>query len=75
MLSAFLRANIGITLYAAWSRVLLEKLTDLQLVKKFLLFMEPEVSLPHSQVSATFPYPDPYPFSPCPHNPLPDDPF
>jgi hypothetical protein len=32
------------------SRVLLEKPTGFQLVKKFPAFMEPEGSLPHSQV-------------------------
>jgi hypothetical protein len=31
-----------------WCRVLLEKLTGLQLVKKFPHFTEPEGSLPHS---------------------------
>jgi hypothetical protein len=35
--------------------------------------MEPEVSLPYSQVSATYPYPEPTPSSP--HHPfqLPED--
>jgi hypothetical protein len=46
-------------LLTPWSRVLLEKLTGLQLVKKFPHFIEPEGSLPHSQVPATCPYPDP----------------
>jgi hypothetical protein len=32
------------------------------------IFMEPEGSLPYSQVPATCPYPEPTPFSP--HNPL-----
>jgi len=40
-------------------RVLLEKLTGLQLVKKFPAFPESEVSLPHSQASATCLYPGP----------------
>ena len=31
--------------------------------------MEPEISLPYSQVPATSPYPEPIPSSP--HNPLP----
>ena len=52
-----------------WSRVLLEKLTGLQLVKKFPTFLEPESSLPYSQMPATCPYPEPTPSSP--HNPLP----
>jgi len=34
--------------------------------------MEPEGSLPHSQVSATCPYPEPARSSPCPHIPLPE---
>ena len=38
------------------------------------LFMEPEGSLPHSQVTATCPYPQPARSSPCPHIPLPEDP-
>ena len=37
--------------------------------------MEPEDSLPPSQVSATCPYPEPARSSPWPHIPLPDDPF
>ena len=35
--------------------------------------MEPEGSLPHSQVPATFPYPEPTRSSPYPHIPLPED--
>ena len=46
-------------LHTACSRVLLEKLTGSQLVKKFPHFVEPEGSLPHSQVPATSPYPEP----------------
>jgi len=53
------------------SRVLLEKLIGLQLVKKF---MEREGSLPHSQVSATCPYPEQSRSSPYPHIRLPKDP-
>jgi len=37
--------------------------------------MEPEGSLPHSQVSATCPYPEPARSSPYPHIPLPEDLF
>ena len=37
--------------------------------------MEPEVLLPHSQVPATCPYPDPARSSPYPHISLPEDPF
>jgi hypothetical protein len=36
--------------------------------------MEPESSLPHSQVPATFPYPEPIPSSPRNPLPLPEDP-
>jgi len=36
--------------------------------------MEPEGSLPHSQVPATCPYSGPDRFSPYPHIPLPEDP-
>jgi len=48
-------------LLAPWSRVLLEKLTGSQLVKKFPHFMEPKFPLQHSQVPATCPYPQPIP--------------
>jgi len=37
--------------------------------------MEPKRSLPHSQVPATCPYPEPARSSPYPHIPLPEDPF
>ena len=36
--------------------------------------MKPEGSLPHSQVPATCPYPEPATSSIYPHNPLPEDP-
>ena len=36
--------------------------------------MEPEGSLPHSQVPATWPYPEPARSSPDPQTPLPEDP-
>jgi len=46
------------------------------LVQLILLatFMEPESSLPHSQESATCPYPEPAQSSPFPHITLPEDP-
>jgi len=44
-------------LLGPWSRVL-EKLTGSQLVKKSPHFMEPKVSLQHSQVPATCSYPE-----------------
>jgi len=37
-------------------------------------FIEPEDSLPHLQVPATCPYPEPDQSSPYPHIPIPDDP-
>ena len=36
--------------------------------------MKPESSLPHSQVPATCPFPEPARSSPCPHIPFPEDP-
>jgi len=61
-------------LLTPWCRVL-EKLTGLQLVKKFPHFTEPESSLTHPQASATRPYPGPAQSSPHTHIPLPGDPF
>ena len=55
------------------SRVLPEKLTGFQVAKKFPA-LEPEGSLPHSQVPAICPYPEPSLSSPYPQIPLPDDP-
>jgi len=44
-----------------WKRIILEKLTVTQLLKKFPgYFMEPQVSLPHSQDSTTGPDPEPH---------------
>jgi hypothetical protein len=51
-------------LLTPWSRVILQKLTGLQLVTKFPHFMEPESSLPHSQLPATCVYPEPAQSSP-----------
>ena len=56
------------------SIVLLERLTSFQLFKKFPAFYGTQVSLPHSQVPATCPYPEPARSSPHPHIPLPEDP-
>jgi hypothetical protein len=53
-------------LLTPWSRVLLEKLTGSQLVKKFPAFYGTPSSLPHSQMPATYPYPELYQSSPCP---------
>jgi hypothetical protein len=38
------------------------------------VFIQPEGSLPHSQVFATCPYREPAQSSPYPHNPRPEDP-
>jgi hypothetical protein len=46
-------------LLTPWSKALLVKVTGSQLVNKFPAFMEPEGSLPHSQVPANCPYPEP----------------
>ena len=53
-------------LHTPRSRVLLEKLTSSQLVRKFLHFMEPKGSIPHLQVPTICPYPKPDQSSPCP---------
>jgi hypothetical protein len=60
-------------LLTPWSRVILEKLTGLQLVKS-QDFMEPEGSLPHSQVPATCLYSEPVQSNPYPHSLFPEDP-
>jgi hypothetical protein len=62
-------------LFTPWSRVLLKKLTVSQLVKKLPAFMEPEDSLPKSQMPATCPYPEPTRSSPWSHIPIPEEPF
>jgi len=61
-------------LLTPWSRVHLEKLTGSAASQEIPGFLEPEGSLPYSQVSATCPHPEPTPSSP--HNllPLPEDP-
>jgi len=55
-------------------KVVLEKLTGLQLVKKCPVFHGPECSSPHSQTSAICPYPGPAQSSPYTHIPPPEDP-
>ena len=57
------------TLLTARCRVLPEQLNGLQLVKKLPHFTEPEGSSPHSQASATYPYPGPAQSSPYTHIP------
>ena len=65
---------LSILPYLLHGAVLLKKLNGLQLVKNSPNFMEPEGSLPHSQVPATCLYPEPAWSSPHPHTPLPEDP-
>jgi len=60
-------------LLTPWSRVLLQKLRDTSWSRNSPHFMEPESSLPQSQVPATWPYPQPAQFSPNPHIPIPED--
>jgi hypothetical protein len=43
-----------------WSRILLDQITVTQLVKKYLLFMEPEASLLFSQQPVAGPYSKPH---------------
>jgi hypothetical protein len=57
----------SLTLRTPWSRVLLEKLTGPQLVKKFPAFKEPDGLSPHLQVPATCPYPEPDQSGPTSH--------
>ena len=64
-----------IYLLTPWSRVHLEKLTSLQLVKKFSAFYVPEGLSPHLQVPATCPYLEPARSSPYTHITLRDIPF
>ena len=61
-------------LLTPWYKVLFEQLTGLQLVKKFPAFHKPEVSLPHSQASATCLYRGPVQSSPDTYIPPPGDP-
>jgi hypothetical protein len=54
---------------------LLQKLAGLQLVKSSPHFMEPEGSLPYSQLPANCHYPEPAQSSPYHYIPLPEDAF
>jgi len=65
--------TFSITSLSPWSKFLLEKLRGSQLVKNSPHFMEPEGSLPLSQVPATCPYPEPDRSKPYSHIPLPED--
>ena len=59
-------SNLGTYLLTTCSRVLLETLTNFQVVRNSPHFMEAEVSLLHSQVPATWPYSEPAWSSPYP---------
>jgi len=61
-------------LLTPWCRVLLEKLTGLQLVKKFSTFYGTRRFITASQASANCPYPGPAQSSPHTHIPPPGDP-
>jgi hypothetical protein len=61
-------------LLTPWSSVLLEKLTGVQLVKKFPAFYGTRRFITASLATATCPYSEPVRFSPHPHIPLPEDP-
>jgi len=61
-------------LLTPYSTVLLEKLTVCSWSRNSPHFMEPEGSLPHSQVPVTCPYPEPARSCPYTHIPLPEDP-
>ena len=50
----------------SWSRVLFEKLKNPQLLKKFANFMEPKISVVHSQEPASYPYTEADRSLPCP---------
>jgi len=63
--------NTYLLILTPYNRVLLEKLTDFQLVRNSPHFMELEVSLPYSQVPASCPYSQPVRSSPYPHIPFP----
>jgi hypothetical protein len=61
-------------LLTPWSTVLLQKLTSLCSRQEIPhIFMEPEGSLPYSQVPTTCPYPEPTPPSPQHPLQLPED--
>jgi len=58
-LLTYLLTHLLTYLLTPWNRVFLEKLTVSQLVINSPHFMEPEGSLPHSQLPTTCPYPKP----------------
>ena len=72
-LFTYLRTYLLNYLLTPWSRVVLEKLTGFQ-SRNSPHFMVAEGSLPHSQMPATCPYPEPARSSPHPQIPLREDP-
>jgi hypothetical protein len=60
--------------FTTWRRVLLEKPTSSQIVKK-LHFMETQDSLPHSKQPANCPSPEPDQSNPFPYIPLSEESF
>jgi len=62
----YLHTYLFTYLHIPWSGALRGKPNGAQLVKKFPAFMEPEISLPHSQVPSTSSYPEPDQSSPSP---------
>ena len=68
------KKNLLLTYLLTPCSTVLEKLTGSQLIKKFPHFMEPEVSIPQSQVPSNFPHPEPAQSSPYSHTPLSKDP-
>jgi len=65
----------GIKQLSPWSRVLPEKLTGHQLVKKFPAFHGTQWFFTDSQQPATCLYPEPDQFSPYPPTPHSEGPF
>jgi hypothetical protein len=61
-------------LLTPWNRVLLEKLTGLQPVKKFSAFYGTRRFITAFTMPATCPYSEPVQSSPYTHIPLPEDP-
>ena len=70
----FAYVNLLTFLLTPFSRVLLEKLTGFQLVKKFPAFYGTRRFITTFTSAATCPYPMPARSSPYPHIPLPEDP-
>jgi hypothetical protein len=72
---AGIKTEIMLTyLIIPWSRVLLEKLTGLQLIKKFPAFYRTQRFITTFTSACQLLYPEPAQSSPYPHNPIPEDP-